>query len=491
MQIRPFICEPKASVSITSHHWRLVRQCVIYNDMQGHIDSNIEKPPQELRRGLGLPTATSVVIASMIGVGILTTSGYIIKDTQSHTLMLILWLVGGLLALCGALSIAELATALPHAGGEYVFIREAYGRPWAFLYGWVSFLIGFSAPAAIVAYAAARYLIEPWLANEHCETVFFTRMLAALFIVILTAIHLFGQALSSRVQTITTILKLAVLAAIVLGAFVLRRGSLGHLSCDLPDQGTPWGPLAISLVYVMFSYTGWNAATYLAGEVREPHRVLPRSILLGCSVVIVFYLLLNIVYARTLGVSELSAMSYAQVEPIAALAAQRLFGTKVAALLSAAIGVGMLATLSAFILTGPRIYYAMALDGLFPKSAGILNATTATPNNATVAQAVCSLILLFSGTFKNILTYTGVGLALSSFIVILAVFVLRVRRPDMHRPFKTFGYPVVPLLFLVCTAWMIVFAILDQPYWSTISIVSILVGIPVYYIWQSVSANRN
>jgi len=445
----------------------------------------MEKQNGELRRGFGLSTATSVVIASMVGVGILTTSGYIIKDTGSHTLMLALWLVGGLLALCGALTVAELAAAMPYAGGEYVFIREAYGRLLAFLYGWVSFLIGFSAPAAIIAYAAARYLIEPWTTGDDPATGIFTRGLGALFIVTLTCVHLRGQALGSRVQNITTIVKLAVLSAIVIGGLALRLPSLAHLTPDLPESGTPWGTLAISLVYVMFSYTGWNAATYLAGEVRNPQRVLPRALLMGCGGVIVLYLLLNVVYVHALPVEELAAMSYEQVEPLAALAAERLFGTWVAAPLSVALGLGLLATLSALVLIGPRIYYAMARDGLFPKAAGRLNATTGTPNTAILAQAACSLVLLFSGTFKNILTYTGVGLLVSSFFVILAVFVLRVRRPHMTRPFKTPGYPIVPLLFLACTAWMIVFAFMDQPRWSAISIGSILGGIPIYYLWQA------
>jgi len=443
----------------------------------------------QLHRGFGLSTTTYVVIASMVGVGILTTSGYIIKDTRSHTLLLALWLVGGLLSLCGALTVAELAAAMPYAGGEYVFIREAYGRLWAFLYGWISFLIGFSAPTAIVAHGAGRYLIDPWFeAPDQVGGI--VRGLAAFFIVAFTVVHLRGQSLGSRVQNLSTIIKLIVLAAIVIGGLAWRRGSFEHLTPDLPTGNMPWDILAISLVYTMFSYTGWNAATYLAGEVKDPHRNLVRALLMGCGGVIVLYLLLNIVYVYALPVEEVAAMSYDQVEPIAALAAERLFGPWVAAPLSVAIGLGLLASLSAFILTGPRVYYAMARDGLFPTAAGRLNPKTETPNVAILAQAGCTLVLLFSGTFKNILTYAGVGLSASSFFVILAVFVLRVRRPQIIRPFRTPGYPVVPLLFLACTAWMIIFAFMNQPLWSAISIGSILGGIPVYYIWQSTMGKR-
>jgi len=439
----------------------------------------------ELRRVFGLSTATSVVIASMVGVGILTTSGYILKDTGSPWMLLGLWALGGLLALCGALTVAELATAMPHAGGEYVYIREAYGRLWAFLYGWVCFVIGFSAPAAIASHAAASYLVSPWMENGSAVTTAATRGLAAFVIIALTAAHLRGQGLGSRVQNACTILKLVLLLMIVVGGVALRRGRLEHFTADVPESDVPWGILGISLVYVMFSYGGWNAAPYIAGEVREPSRLLPRSLLLGCGAVVVLYLLFNGLYVYALPIGEIRAMSYARVEPIAALAAERLLGRWIAAPLSVSIGVGLLASVSAFVLIGPRVYYAMARDGLFPAAAGRLSPKTGVPSAAIVSQAACTLLILFSGTFRNILTYAGVGLSISSFFVVMSVFVLRVRRPRMERPFRTPGYPVVPLLFLACTAWMIVFAFRSQPLWSSISLASILGGIPVYYAWQA------
>jgi APA family basic amino acid/polyamine antiporter len=256
---------------------------------------------------------------------------------------------------------------------------------------------------------------------------------------------------------------------------------------DVPETGIPWSVLGISLVYVMFSYSGWNASTYLAGEVRDAKRILPRSLLLGCGTVVLLYLLLNAVYAYALPAGEVVAMSYGQVEPVAALAAERLFGPWVAGPLSVSIGVGLLASVSAFVLVGPRVYYAMARDGVFPAAAGRLSAKTGTPNAAILTQAGFTLVLLFSGTFKDILTYAGVGLSISSFFVILSVFVLRVRRPEMERPFKTPGYPVVPLLFLVCTAWMIVFAFRSEPQWSRISLGVILSGVPIFYVWQAIA----
>jgi len=261
---------------------------------------------------------------------------------------------------------------------------------------------------------------------------------------------------------------------------------VSHLAPDVPDTGVPWSVLGIALVYVMFSYSGWNAATYLAGEIRAPERLLPRALLMGCGAVGVLYLLLNVVYVFALPAEEVRAMPDHAVEPIAALAARRLFGGWVAAPFSLAIGAGLVATLSAFILTGPRVYYAMARDGLFPRAAAKLDPATRMPANAILAQGACSLVFLFTGTFRNILTYTGIGLSLASFFVILAVFVLRVRRPRLLRPFRIPLYPLPPLLFLVCIAWMIVFAFRSQPVWSTISTVSILAGIPVYHVMEAV-----
>lgn len=439
----------------------------------------------ELHRHFGLSTATYVVIASMVGVGILTTSGYIVQSTGSHPWMLALWLVGGILALCGALSVAELAAAMPRAGGEYVFMHEAYGPLAAFLYGWISFLIGFSAPTAISAYASARYLLGAF--GDAGELELAARAIAAVIILVFTLVHLLGSGPSARAQNLTTMAKIAVLALFAAGGLIFGRGSFTHVGAAT-DAHVSFGVLGISLVYVMFSYTGWNAATYLAGEVRDAPRTLPRAILLGCSSVLVLYLVLNVVYAYALPVHEVRALTHAQLDAIAATVAERLFGPWVSRPLSGAIGVGLLASVSAFILTGPRVYYAMARSGHFPAAAGRVT-TAGVPAVAILSQAGCALLFLITGSFKNILTYAGVGLSLSAFFVILSLFVLRVRRPEMPRPFRTPGYPVVPLLFLLSIAWMIVFAFRNEPFWSSVSIGSILLGAPLYWLWQQ-SATR-
>lgn len=437
----------------------------------------------KLRPVFGLPTTTYVVIASMVGTGILTTSGYIVAGTGSGTVMLGLWMVGGLLALCGALSVAELAAAMPRAGGEYVYMREAYGPVAGFLYGWVSFIIGFSAPTAITAYAAARYMLGPLPHLPPESAVWVARVAAAGIIVLSTLAHVGAVRTGRWTQDASTLAKIVLLGLLVIAGLAFGRGSTGHLQADVPAR-LPWSAMAISLVYVMFSYSGWNAATYLGDEVRSAPRLLPRALILGCASVVALYLLLNVTYLYALAPSEISKLPPAQLEAIAATAAQRLFGPWIARPLSVAIGVGLLATVSAFILTGPRIYYAMARDGLFPAAAGRLNQRTGAPVAATLAQCACSLALLFSGGFQNVMTYAGVGLSVSAFFVIAAVFVLRIRRPELPRPFRTPLYPLTPALFLACTGWMIVWAFQQQPRWSAISLASIAAGVPVYLLWH-------
>lgn len=440
----------------------------------------------ELHRRLSCSTATYVVIASIVGTGILTTSGYSLLATHSGWLLLGLWLVGGALALCGALTVAELAAALPHAGGEYVYMREAYGPLVGFLYGWVSLLIGFAAPTALAAHAAARYLLEGVLPGGAAEAGTPTLVLAGIIVVGFTAVHAAGTHLSSRTQNATTLLKIAVLVALAVGGLLVGRGTLANLQPDVPSQ-VPWGPMAISLIYVMFSYTGWNAATYLAGEVREPARTLPIATIGGLAGVIALYLLLNVTYLYAIAPAEVPDLSPGEVEAIAATAARRLLGPWVARPLAVAIGLGLLATVSAYVLTGPRIYYAMARDGLFPRFAAQLDSRSGSPAAAVVLQGALTLALLTAGTFQSILTYAGVGLSVSSLFVIISVFVLRIRRPDLPRPFRTPLYPLVPLVYLAVSAWMIVYAVQEQPLPSAVSLASIAAGVPAYVLWRSLS----
>jgi APA family basic amino acid/polyamine antiporter len=438
--------------------------------------------------------AVYVVISSMVGVGVLTTSGYTVASVGSNQLMLLLWLIGGIVALCGALTIAELAAALPSSGGDFIYLYEAYGPLVAFLSGWVSFLIGFAAPIAAASFASASYLLAP-LGLPDATARLAHQGLATFAILTFAVIHSRGTGHTRWTHSIVTLLKLGILITfVVLGlASGWRYGT--NLNDRPPIDMKVVSSMFFSLVYISYGYTGWNAAAYMAGEVRDPGRQLPRAILIGTGTVVILYLGLNLVYALALPAAEIREIArrdgFDAVAPIAQLAAKRLYGPGPTAPLSVAIGLTLLASLSAYILTGPRVAYAMARAGHFPAIAGRLSRRSQTPTVATALQVAWALVLLWSSSFENILVYASVGLALFSMLSVSSVFVLRWTRPDLARPFRTPGYPFVPAIFLTVTTSLTAAAFMERPLVSIYSLLSILGGVPVYYfLSRSVSGRR-
>jgi APA family basic amino acid/polyamine antiporter len=444
-------------------------------------------PKEELRRGYGLSTATYVVIASMVGAGILVSPGYMMAFLDNYTAIFGLWILGGLLALCGALCVAELAAALPRAGGEYVYILEAYGPMPAFLSGWTSFFLGFSAPLAVVSYISALYLLTPFglVANQTDRLV---QVTAAAIIVAITVPNLIGHRQSAWTQNLTTILKLGLFVAIVVLAFLFGEGKWANIVQGQSIRQVELGTAATQLFYVMFAYSGWNAAGYVAGEVKNPGTVLPRSLLLGTALVIVLYLALNLVFAYAVPIKD---VGFTNAEQVPQLAVENLFGTRASGIFSVAVGLTFLATVSAFIITGARICYAMAGDGLFPSVAGRLSKRGQVPVYAMIAQSACAVVILFATNFRNLYKYASVGLSLFAMLFIAAVYVLRWRRPHMERPFRVLAYPVVPAIYLVVILFMTVFAFIEWTKPSAFSLGSILAGIPVYYIWSFFRRRKN
>ena len=441
-------------------------------------------PENELRRGFGLSTATYMVIASMVGTGILVSPGYMMASLGNWPVILGLWILGGVLAMCGALCIAELATALPRAGGEYVYLREAYGPVPAFLSGWTSFFLGFSAPLAVVGHIAATYLSTPlgWAEGD-----LRVRIMAAILIVLLTVPNLLGHRRTAWIQSLTTIVKLGLFAALVIAGFLFGEGRMARLGEGAPMGGIDFGTATTQLFFVMFAYSGWTASSYLAGEVRDPRRVLPRSVILGSGVVIVLDLGLCLVFAYAV---PLEGVGFDNAEHVPQMAVANMFGESVSDAFSVAVGLTFLATVSAFVVTGARIYYAMAKDGLFPAHAGRVSAKHRVPVPAMLAQSAFAIVLLFVTDFDNLYKYASVGLSLFAMLFIAAVYVLRVRRPDLERPFRVPGYPFVPGLFLAASAFMAVFAFREWPVPSMWSLASILAGIPVYYAWTFLRRKR-
>ncbi|QEH34741.1 Serine/threonine exchanger SteT [Aquisphaera giovannonii] len=453
-------------------------------------------PGSEVSKGgprFGLATATFVVVSSMIGTGVLTTSGFTTFFVGSNQVMLALWVIGGILAVCGALTLCELTTALPRSGGDYVFLTEAYGPLAGFLSGWVSFLIGFGGPIAATAFAAAKYLLAPWRLDEASSAIA-QPAVATLAILGLGVIHCLGRGSTIRAQGGMTALKLGILAILAVAGLAAGWGRWENLSDRPPITADLLVTAASSLVYISYAYTGWNAASYLTGEVDRPQERMPRAILLGTGLVLALYLALNTAYALALTPADLSAMvkspenrqDVGVLAPIAQIAAERLYGPRVADPMSIAIGLTLLASLSAYILTGPRVARAMAIAGQFPSVAGRLS-SRGTPTMATILQVGWSLVLLWTASFEKILVYSGVGLAIFSMLTVASVYVLRRRRPDLPRPFRTLGYPVVPAAFLAGTGLLTAAVCYERPWVSMISVMSILAGIPVYFLQGAIA----
>ncbi len=426
-----------------------------------------------------------LVVASMVGAGILSTSGFTLRDTGNPAAMLGLWVVGGLMALAGALTIAELATALPLAGGDYVFVREGFGPGAAFTAGWATFILGFAAPTALVAHISLTYLLAPysvWIGTQvpHWATNNLAPAGASLLIAALTASHCLGQRQSGGFQVAITAIKIFLLLAFALGGLILGRGSWSHLSAGSWPAASQWPALAIGLIYVSYAYSGWDGAAYIAGEIRDPARLLPRCIIGGTLVVIVLYLLVNLVYVFALDPGEMTRMQPGEVERVAELAAERMFGRSAANVIATLLGLSIVASLSAFILAGPRVLFAMARDGLFPRFAGRLHARRGIPVWATITQGVIAITFLWSGTFQDLLDYTSVGLAAISGLVIASVFPIR-RRKDLQHPYRMPLYPLLPIAYLALLTWTIADHLLqaDKRLPAILSLVTLLLGVPL------------
>ncbi len=444
----------------------------------------------------GLATATFIVIAGMVGAGILTTSGYTVATVRSNQWMLWLWVAGGISAVCAALTLAELTAALPRTGGDYVYLYEAYGPLPAFLSGWVSFVIGFAGPSAAAAFGFAQYILAPF-SGLGARSGVFERALATLAILIFAAIHLTGRRQTAKVQGWITVNKLAGLVLLAIAGTAVGWPHWANLNDRSPLDAKLAVPLLASMVYVNYAYIGWNSASYLAGEVRDPQRQLPRAILIGTGGVMALYLAVNLVYALALSATDVRAIiddpsnkkGFDAVAPIAQIAAGRLFGSQWSGLLSIAFGLMLLSTMSAYILIGPRVVYAMARSGQFPTVAARLTRRAGTPAVATGLQVAVALALLWTGTYRSLIVYASVGLSLFSMLALSSIYVLRYRRPELPRPFRTPGYPVTPAVYLLTTGLCIaaVFQDEEKAAASLYALLSIAAGIPFYYIWQSKS----
>lgn len=451
----------------------------------------INDPPHPAeQRKFGYWAGHFVVVGSMIGAGILATSGRILRDTGNPAALLGLWALGGFLALCGAVTIAELATRLPRSGGDYVFVREGFGRAAGFVSGWATFTLGFAAPTAVIAVLAIKYLSAPytdllaaWLPSWAAQNV--VPIGASLLILAIGLTHTRGHRHSSWLQIMATSTTAAILLVIAVGGLIFGKGDWNHLSAGDWPTGAQWPTLAIGLVYVTYAYAGWNGAAYLAGEIRDPVRNLPRCLIGGAATVVILYLLVNLAYVYALDARSVANLPNDEVDEIARLAVRALFGETAARAAAAALGLCLVAAVSAYLLTGPRVAYAMAVDGMFPGFAARLHPVRQTPAPAIITQMIAAAALVWAGTFRELLDYASVGLALLTGLTIASVFALR-RRSNLPHPYRMPLYPLPPLCFLILTGWTVGYAVYSEvfeakkvPGPALLSLITLLIGIPL------------
>lgn len=445
--------------------------------------------PATLERRLGPFDAAAIVISNVIGGGIFFVPIIIAQMAPHGGAMLLVWLLGGALAFAGAMAYAELAAVRPKAGGEYVYLRDAFGPLAAFLTGWTSFVAGFSGAIAASAVALADYVgrFVPAAADPSpiftipiplLPLIVSPRAIVALVaIAALSLVHMRGLGPGSLVQNVLAGIKVSALVVFVALGFAVGHGNVSHVSGEV---AFPVSGMLLALVPVMFSYSGWNAAAYVAEEVRDPGRNVPLALGLGTVAVVLIYLLLNALYLYAIPIGELAQLKDGRLVDTVA---ERLFGFAAGNILAIFTIVSISASVSAMVLAGPRVYYAMARDGMFLPRAATVHAQFRTPASAIVAQAVWSGVLVLCGTLSQLVSYTGFAVVLFAGVAVAALFVLRRRERDAPRAFRAWGYPWAPAIFIAASAAMVVNQIVRDGRMALIGLAVIAAGVPVYYLF--------
>ncbi len=447
-----------------------------------------------LHRYIGLRSAIALVIANVIGAGIFTTTGFQAADLGHPGYIFALWIVGGVLALCGALCYAELGAATPGAGGEYVYLRDTYGGAFGFMSAIVSLIAGFSAPIAAAAKAVVRYLVHFFPALDDAGTgaigITTADVVALVLVWTLIAAQLRGARAGMKLGDWLTVFKVVGLVGIIVAAVAVGRGSLSNLTeIGAVYEGlgatAKYEALGTSLVFVMFCYSGWNASAYVASEFENPQRDLPRGLLLGTGFVVLLYLAINAVYFYGAPVDELAG----KVE-VGLVAARALFGGAGTNVVVIVLLVSLVASASAMTIAGPRVYYALGSDYPFFGFLARTNPRTGAPVTALLVQGVVTSAILLLGRVDQIQQYSGFTLSVFASLAVSCVIVQRVRRPELPRPFRVFAYPLTPLLFLSVSIWMMYWALRGRPLESLLGMATVAFGGLLFFATNRRGADR-
>jgi APA family basic amino acid/polyamine antiporter len=420
-------------------------------------------------------TVIAIVIANMIGTGVFTSLGFQLKDIQSGFVLLLLWALGGLVAVCGAMTYAELGAAMPRSGGEYNFLSRIYHPAAGFASGWVSATIGFAAPTALAAITFAAYATsildggsDPWL----------RKVLACALVLLMMAIHSGKRRNSGGLQVIFTILKVGVIVAFC-GAALYVVESPEPVQF-LPSSGDgaliTSGAFAVSLIYVSYAYTGWNAATYLSSELENPQRDLPWILILGTCTVMVLYVALNYVFLKVAPIEDMVG----QVE-IGFIAAEAVFGDIGGRFTGLVLALLLVSTVSAMTIAGPRVLQVVGEDFHGLRFLARTN-DDGIPSTAIYIQSTMTLLFILTSSFESILVFAGFTLAFNSLVTVLGIFVLRVRQPDLPRPYRTFAYPIPPLIYLALTGWTLYFVLVNRPTEGLWGLGIVATGLAFYFL---------
>ena len=448
-----------------------------------------------LVKGLGLLDATTIVMGSMIGSGIFIVSADIARQVGSPGLLLLVWVVTAVLTLCAALSYGELAAAMPHAGGKYVYLREAYGPLTGFLYGWTLFLVIQTGTVAAVAVAFAKFtgVLFPAISDANLLLalgplrVSTLQALAIAVLVFLTWWNTRGLRYGAILQNVFTITKTgALLGLILLGLFLGKRSGADAVNLEAfwPANLGWWEGLrlvGVATVGSLFASDAWYNVTFTGEEVRNPKRNLPLALSIGVLSVSALYLATNWVYLRVL---PFEAIQNAPADRVGTAAAEVLLGPIARQVMAIAIMISTFGCINGLLLAGARVYYAMSLDGLFFRAVAKINPRTASPNAALVVQCVWASLLCLSGTYNDLLDYVIFAVLLFYAATTSALFVLRRKRPDMERPYKALGYPVIPGFYTVCAVSIAFLLLIYKPRFTWPGLGLVLLGVPVYYLWK-------
>lgn len=427
-------------------------------------------------------TALAVVVANMIGTGVFTSLGFQLLTLQSGFALIMLWVVGGIVAICGALSYAELGAAMPRSGGEYNFLGRIYHPGAGFVSGWVSSTVGFSAPVALAAMTFGAYSTSSLLpgASEQMAN-WVERGLAVALIVILTLIHTRQRETSGTFQSIFTAIKVVTIIVISAAGLILvadyQPVSLLPAAGDVGAITS--GAFAVSLIYVSYAYTGWNVATYLTDELETPQRSLPRVLFAGAFGVMLLYILLNAVFLLTTPMELLIG----EVE-VGGIAARHVFGQTGAMFTGGILGILLISTVSAMTIAGPRVLQVVGQDIRTFRFLAKSN-SDGMPTTAVMVQSGLALLFVITATFDQVLVFAGFTLALNSLFAVLGLFVLRWRQPDLARPFRVPLFPFVPLVYLILTVWTLAYVAIERPQEVAVSVGLILTGVVIYGLSRS------